>query len=102
MEQKQKPVYSVIVPTYNEASKEKEMREHLKSVDDYFAKLGQPHEIVIVLDGPSDDTPECVKKNTSDLKNVRIIDRKENKGKGYSVREGMLAATVPKVYRVEF
>lgn len=94
MEQKkQKPIYSVVIPTYNEASKEKEMREHLKSIDDYFAKLGQSHEVVVVLDGPNDGTLECVKKHSSDLKNVRIIDRKENKGKGYSVREGMLAAT---------
>lgn len=92
MEQKQKPVYSVIIPTYNEASKEKEMRDHLKSIDDYFTKLAQSHEVIVVLDGPNDDTLECVKKHSSDLKNVRIIDRKENKGKGYSVREGMLAA----------
>ena len=92
MEKEQKPMYSVIIPTYNETSKEKEMREHLQSIEDYFTNLGQAYEVLIVLDGPTDGTPEMVKKNTADLKNIRLIDRKENKGKGYSVREGMMAA----------
>jgi len=84
-------MFSVIIPTYNEASKEDDMRKHLKSIKEYFLKLGQSYEIVIVLDGPSDGkTPELVKSIAQTDKAIKVIDRKENKGKGYSVREGFM------------
>lgn len=88
----QKPIYSVVIPTYNEEPKKKEMREHLESIEKYFSDLGQSYEIVVVLDGPTDDTPNLVKNLSGKIRNIRIIDRKENKGKGFSVREGLLAA----------
>ena len=68
------------------------MRAHLLSIKEYFEKLGQTYEIVVVLDGPDDGTDKLVKKNTHDIPAARFIDRKENLGKGYSVREGLLAA----------
>jgi len=90
--QNTRPVYSVVIPTYNEAKKPNEMEDHLRSIQSFFGGLGQPYEIVIVLDGPNDGTPDLVRDKTREMQNVRIIDRQENKGKGYSVREGMLAA----------
>lgn len=90
--QNTKPVYSVVIPTYNEASKPKEMEEHLRSIQDLFKGLGQPFEVVIVLDGPTDGTPDLVRDKTREMEGIRIIDRQENKGKGYSLREGLLAA----------
>lgn len=92
MENQTKPIYSVVIPTYNEKRKEKEGIDHLNSIRDYFTKLGQSYEIVIVLDGPTDGTPEFVKAYAQNKPEVIVIDRKENKGKGYSVREGLLAA----------
>jgi dolichyl-phosphate beta-glucosyltransferase len=92
MQQENRPMYSIIIPTYNEASKPEEMREHLKSIDEYFKNLGQSREIIIVLDGPTDGTPDLVAECTKDIENVRIINRTQNIGKGYSVREGLLAA----------
>ncbi len=94
MKNKLKPMYSVIVPTYNEATKRKEMHDHLNSIKNYFENLGQVYEVVIVLDGPNDEeTPEIVNEEIADkADNFRVIDRKENKGKGYSVREGLLSA----------
>lgn len=87
-----KPVYSVIIPTYNEAKKPEDMENNLKAIESYFKNLGKPFEIIIVLDGPTDGTPELVREKTNDLENIKIIDRKENKGKGYSVREGFMKA----------
>jgi dolichyl-phosphate beta-glucosyltransferase len=87
-----KPYISVIIPTYNEAVKKKEMEEHLNSIQEYFRKINKSYEVVIVLDGPTDGTRELVKEKIRDKSNFRIIDRKENKGKGYSIREGFLAA----------
>ncbi|MDZ7611286.1 MAG: dolichyl-phosphate beta-glucosyltransferase [Candidatus Moranbacteria bacterium] len=92
MEQKNQPNFSVVIPAYNEASREDQMRDHLVSIQEYFEKKGMNYEMIVVLDGPTDETPGLVKKHTKDIKNVRIIDRKKNKGKGYSVREGLLAA----------
>ncbi len=87
-----KPMYSVIIPTYNEASKPEDMEHNLNSIVNYFNKLEQSFEIIIVLDGPTDGTPDLVREKTKNLENIRIIDRKKNRGKGYSVREGMLVA----------
>lgn len=92
MEQ-QKPIYSVVIPTYNEEPKKAEMKAHLDSIEEFFTRMGQPYEVVIVLDGPTDSTPELVKELTKDKPVFRVIDRKENHGKGLSVREGLLAAT---------
>ena len=92
MAKEKQPKYSVVIPTYNEAGKEKEMKEHLESIKNYFEKKGWSYEIVVALDGPTDGTPELVKKHSKDNKNVRILDRKVNHGKGYTLREGLLAA----------
>lgn len=92
MAKEKQPQYSVIIPTYNEAGKEREMKDHLESIKKYFEKKGLTYEIVVALDGPTDETPNLVKKHTRENKNVRILDRKVNHGKGYTLREGLLAA----------
>jgi len=89
---KEQPEVSVVIPTYNEEKREKEMIAHLNSIKTYFYRINKTYEIVIVLDGPTDKTAELVKEHTKDFDNVRIIDRKENKGKGFTVREGLLAS----------
>jgi glycosyltransferase involved in cell wall biosynthesis len=92
MTETKKPEVSVVIPTYNEEGKAKEMKEHLDSITAYFDKINKTYEVVIILDGPTDKTPQLVKKETRDRKNFLVIDRKKNKGKGYSVREGMMKA----------
>jgi len=92
MKKDKNPQYSVVIPTYNEASKEEEMKEHLDSIKDYFDKKGWTYEIVIALDGPTDETPNLVKKHAKGNKNIRVLDRKVNHGKGFTLREGLLAA----------
>ena len=92
MENKKKPQYSVIIPTYNEATKENEMKEHLSSIKNYFEKNKWTYEILVVLDGPTDETPNLVRKYAKDNENIKILDRRINHGKGYSLREGLLAA----------
>ncbi len=88
-----RPTYSVVIPTYNEARKEKEIRKHLDSIEKYFETIGQFYEVLIVLDGPNDGkTPQLVKDIVKEKPNFIVIERKENRGKGYSVREGLLKA----------
>lgn len=86
------PEVSVVIPTYNEEVRKDKMEAHLKSIGEYFDKVGKSYEILIALDGPTDKTPELAKEYQQKFPNIRILDRKKNKGKGYTVREGLLEA----------
>ena len=79
---------SVIIPAYNEAER---LPKTLRRFDEYFAAQAYSYEILVVNDGSRDNTAETVKKMAGEIKNLRLIDRGRNMGKGYSVREGMLA-----------
>ena len=74
---------SVIVPAYNEGNRLEEASiEILQSF---------PHvELIICNDGSSDNTSNINLKLGSKIK---YIENGINKGKGFSVRKGMLAAT---------
>src|SRR3989344_7404293 len=80
---------SVIIPAYNEAER---LPKTLRRFQEYFAVQAYSYEILVVNDGSRDDTGVFAKKMMGEIKNLRLIDRGRNMGKGYSVREGMLAA----------
>lgn len=83
------PYLSVIIPAYNE---EKRITKTLQAIYQYLGKQRYDWEMIIVLDGAQDDTLGKVRGFANGKKCIRWIDRRENKGKGYTVREGMLAA----------
>lgn len=78
---------SVIIPAYNE---EKRIGETLKSIDTYLRRQDYSYEIIVVSDGSKDETPQLVKSLEADINGLRLIDNKENHGKGYVVRQGMM------------
>lgn len=80
---------SVIVPAYNE---EKRLGVTLKSIDEYLRRQNYEYEILVVNDGSKDGTAGLVKSFESQIKNLHLIDNKDNHGKGYVVRQGMLEA----------
>ena len=80
---------SVIVPAYNEAER---IPKTLVDMDAYFSKVNYPYEILVVNDGSRDKTAEVVSKMAKIVKNIKLVDIKENHGKGSVVREGMLRA----------
>ncbi|HBI17409.1 MAG: Glycosyl transferase, group 2 family protein [Candidatus Moranbacteria bacterium GW2011_GWF2_34_56] len=86
------PYVSVVIPTYNEEMRKDKMKEHLESIGEYFKNKNLNYEILIALDGPKDNTAQLVKEHASKLENIRILDRKENMGKGFTLREGMVQA----------
>ncbi len=88
--EKPRPHLSVIIPAYNEG---KRIENTLQAIYSYL--LAQPFtwELLIVLDGSQDDTPEVTRRFAEGKDHIRLIHRRENRGKGYTVREGMLAAT---------
>lgn len=78
---------SIIIPTYNES---KRILPTLASVHQYCMEHNFHFEILIVDDGSTDDTISTVQ--AMNLSRVAIIKEFQNRGKGYAVRKGMLAA----------
>jgi dolichyl-phosphate beta-glucosyltransferase len=80
---------SVIIPAYNEAER---LPRTLRRIHQYLDYSGFTYEILIVLDGATDHSREVLNSMSAEIHNVRIVDRKVNRGKGYTVKEGMLEA----------
>src|SRR2546422_793776 len=83
-----RPDVSIVVPVYNEDQTIEAVLRMILGVDfgDYR------REVVVVDDGSSDKTREVLKK-FHDTRNLRIIYRKVNGGKGAAVRDGISSAT---------
>ncbi|OGZ34167.1 MAG: hypothetical protein A2Y98_02435 [Candidatus Portnoybacteria bacterium RBG_19FT_COMBO_36_7] len=80
---------SVIIPSYKG---EKRISKTLLAVDHYLTKQHYDYEILVVNDGSPDKTAEVVASFEQMIHNLRLIDNKENHGKGWVVRKGMLEA----------
>lgn len=76
---------SVIIPAYNEADR---ISNTIEEIINYLNNKRIQYEIIVVNDGSDDSTAMIVKNNNA----VKLIDRKVNRGKGYSVAEGMLSS----------
>lgn len=81
------PYLSLIIPAFNE---EQRIRKTLSAVYPYLKAQPYEWELLVVLDGPSDDTLAEIESFAAGKERICWIDRKQNRGKGYSVREGML------------
>ncbi len=83
------PYLSVIIPAYNE---EKTIADTTRKVLNYLKNKDFSFEILIMDDGSKDSSIEIAKKEFANEPSVLIFERRENHGKGYTVREGMLKA----------
>lgn len=81
---------SVIIPAYNEA---KRITDTLVSVRDYLSKQSYDWEVLVVNDGSTDGTVATVNNLQLTINNLKVLDNKENHGKGFVVKQGMLAAS---------
>ena len=79
------PSLSVIIPAYNA---ETSVLETIADVASWLERVGVPHEIIVVDDGSADRTAQ----RAEGADGVRVIRNDRNRGKGFSVRTGMLAA----------
>ena len=89
------PTLSVIIPALNE---ENRLRGSLESVCSYFAARGLATEIVLVDDGSTDRTAEVAASTVPpdpSLVEIRVLKNEVNRGKGFSVRRGMLECRGP-------
>jgi dolichyl-phosphate beta-glucosyltransferase len=83
-----KPFLSIVVPAYNE---EKRLGDSLAKIDAYLGSVGIDAEILVVDDGSKDRTAELAAKALAGRRG-RVVANGENRGKGYSVRHGILEA----------
>ncbi|MGC2530447.1 MAG: dolichyl-phosphate beta-glucosyltransferase [Candidatus Acidiferrum sp.] len=83
------PGLSIVIPSYNE---ELRLPATLERIADYLPSLGGETEILVVDDGSKDRTAEVAESFRGKLPSLRVITNGENRGKGYSVRHGMLEA----------
>ena len=79
---------SIIIPAYNE---EKRITSALARVLDYLSTKNYAWEIILVDDGSTDRTTDAARKAVKD-KRLKVIKNPINKGKGYSVKKGILAS----------
>jgi dolichyl-phosphate beta-glucosyltransferase len=85
----QRPSYSIIIPAYNEGAR---VGATLERVLAYVAERGWNAEIIAVNDGSRDNTAEIIRGFAEKNSRLRALDNPGNRGKGYSVRNGMLHA----------
>jgi dolichyl-phosphate beta-glucosyltransferase len=80
---------SFIIPAYNESSR---IRPTLDEVLRYTQERAWDVEILVVDDGSRDDTAQIVREYGKAHPQILLVENPGNRGKGYSVRNGMLHA----------
>jgi glycosyltransferase involved in cell wall biosynthesis len=86
------PELSIVIPAYNEEAR---LARALARIRDYLASRGmegERAEIIVVDDGSKDSTAQIVQEWSRQLSSLRLVSNRQNRGKGYSVRHGMLEA----------
>lgn len=84
-----RPYLSVIIPAYREGER---IGRTLLEIEEYFNKKTYSYEIIVVVDGSSDNTAEVARNYGSQVKNLRVIENTTNRGKGFVVKQGLLEA----------
>ena len=85
----QYPKYSIVIPAYNESAR---IPATLRSVVGHVRAQGWVAEVIVVNDGSRDTTAQVVVDFARENPEVHLIENPGNRGKGYSVRHGLLQA----------
>lgn len=79
---------SIIVPLYNE---ETAIKKTVLEIDKYAKKSGRKYEILIIDDGSKDSSAT----NVPNIKSVKLIRHKKNKGYSSAIKTGLLQSKYP-------
>src|SRR6185437_13513855 len=83
------PQYSIVIPAYNERAR---IIATLDSVVSCVRRNGWDAEIIVVNDGSTDETADLVRDFARQAPEVQLMENPSNRGKGYSVRNGLVHA----------
>ena len=83
------PTYSIVLPAYNESER---IASTIEKVLAHANQHDWSAEIIVVNDGSKDDTAQIVREYASQDPMLRLIENPGNRGKGFSVKNGMLHA----------
>jgi glycosyltransferase involved in cell wall biosynthesis len=83
------PKYSIIIPAYNEGAR---LGATLDRVLAYVSSQSWDVEIIVVNDGSRDQTAGLVSQYSLTRPELQLLENPGNRGKGYSVRNGMVHA----------
>lgn len=78
---------SIVIPAYNES---KRLPKTLDRISNYLNQKRWSDEIVVVDDGSNDNTKDIAYEFCKINPNIKLLINPINKGKGYSVRRGIL------------
>ena len=83
------PQLSIVIPAYNESAR---IGQTLERVMACVERQGWDAEVLVVDDGSADRTVEIVRGWMERTPRLRLVQNEGNRGKGYSVRNGLLQA----------
>ena len=83
------PFLTIVVPAFNESSRLGGTLERIRS---YADSKPFPVEVIVVDDGSRDRTPELLAEFAAHFPALRFLRNEQNRGKGYTVRRGVLEA----------
>jgi glycosyltransferase involved in cell wall biosynthesis len=84
------PHLSIVIPAYNESAR---IERTLERVMSCVEKQGWDAEVLVVDDGSTDGTPEIVHRWMKLYPRLKLVKNDGNRGKGFSVRNGLLQAS---------
>jgi glycosyltransferase involved in cell wall biosynthesis len=84
------PQLSIVIPAYNEGAR---IERTLDRVMSCVEQQGWDAEVLVVDDGSTDATPQIVGRWMERYPRLHLIKNEGNRGKGYSVRNGLLQAS---------
>ncbi len=80
---------SLVIPAYNE---EKRLGDSLKTIHEWMRANFERFDVTVVDDGSSDRTADVVTDFSEHAPEVEVLSLRQNSGKGYAVRTGMMSA----------
>lgn len=83
------PELSIVIPSFNE---ELRLPVTLADISAYIRASKRETEVIVVDDGSTDRTADVANSFRGEIPRLRVIANDRNRGKGYSVRNGMLEA----------
>jgi glycosyltransferase involved in cell wall biosynthesis len=83
------PELSIVIPSFNE---ELRLPITLAEISAYIRASKRETEVIVVDDGSTDRTADVAKSFRGEIQRLRVVANNKNRGKGYSVRHGMMEA----------